>query len=73
MQCGKVVKMKVEKFLTVREVAEMLKIGQIAAYALFRRRDFPVTHVGKRKYVAESALTRWLQNGGTGGEALIKR
>ena len=54
-----------EKYLSVRQVMEVLGIGRNTAYELIHRADFPSARIGKRVVVSETALKEWLDKGGT--------
>ena len=47
------------KNLTVKEVAEDLKMGEAMTNDLFRRDDFPSVNIGKTKTVTLLAYLRW--------------
>ena len=38
-----------EKYLTVKEVAEILRMGKTTAYELVNKPDFPSVKIGKKK------------------------
>ena len=46
--------------LSVKDVKRLLGINKDAAYALFKREDFPVKKIGKTKYVSVPAFVDWL-------------
>lgn len=50
-----------ETFLTVSEVMQYLKISRSGAYALTKRKDFPVCLVGGSIRIPESLFIRWLK------------
>lgn len=45
-----------EKFLTVKEVSDVLRLGKTNTYKLFQRKDFPKVTIGKKLLVKESEL-----------------
>lgn len=47
------------KNLTVKEVAEDLKLGEPMANELFKRDDFPSVNIGKTKTVTYLAYLKW--------------
>ena len=49
-----------ENYLTVSEVMRYLKISRSGAYALTRRKDFPVCLIGGSIRVPESLFLAWL-------------
>ena len=50
-----------ENYLTVSEVMHYLKISRSGAYALTKRKDFPVCLVGGSIRVPESLFLTWLK------------
>lgn len=50
-----------EKFLTVKEVSEVLRLGKTNTYRLFQRKDFPKVTIGKKLLIKESELDRYLE------------
>ena len=50
-----------ESYLTVSDVMNYLKISRSGAYALARRKDFPVCLVGGLIRVPESLFLKWLK------------
>ncbi len=50
-----------ENYLTVSEVMRCLKISRSGAYALTKRKDFPVCLVGGSIRVPESLFLAWLK------------
>lgn len=48
--------------LTVKDVQEILRIGQVSAYALVRSNVFPVVRVGRSYRVPQEAFIRWMQS-----------
>lgn len=49
------------KVLTVKELADVLRLGRDKAYALIKSPGFPSICIGKRYIVTEQALTTWLK------------
>lgn len=49
------------RLLTVKDIQLILKIGRDRAYALFHSSGFPSLKIGKRYYVSEKALEKWLE------------
>lgn len=49
-----------EKFLTVKEVSDVLHLGKTNTYKLFQRKDFPKITIGKKLLVKESELDQYL-------------
>ena len=49
--------------LTVREAAQLLKIGRSCAYEAVRNGQLPVIRMGRRILVPRAALERLLENG----------
>lgn len=47
--------------LTVKEVMEILHIGQRVAYALMDHTDFPTIKIGKLKRVNRDSFFDWIQ------------
>ena len=52
------------RLLTVREVADILRLTSEGVYRLARRKAIPVVHVGRQVRVREEALRQWLEAGG---------
>ena len=50
-----------ENYLTVSDVMHYLKISRSGAYALTRRKDFPVCLIGGSIRVPESLFLTWLK------------
>ena len=56
--------------LTVKEVAQVLRIGRNAAYELIYRDNFPVLRLGPKKIrVPKNELIRWIETN-TGEEEI---
>lgn len=53
-----------ERFLTVKEVSEALRLGKTNTYKLFQRKDFPKITIGKKLLVKESELDGYLEKYG---------
>lgn len=54
-----------ERYLNARQVMEATGLSRSTIYAMFHMEGFPVTRVGKRVLVSETALNEWLAKGGT--------
>ena len=52
-----------DRMLTVRELAQRLRIGRTSAYRLCAGVDFPSVRVGNQIRVPEEELNRWLKRG----------
>lgn len=50
-----------ENYLTISEVMHYLKISRSGAYALARRKDFPVCLIGGTIRIPESLFLIWLK------------
>ena len=50
------------KSLTVEDIMKDLKVGQVTAYEIFKRADFPAITVGKTKTVTTLAYLMWKMN-----------
>ena len=50
-----------ETYLTVTEVMQYLKISRSGAYALTRRKDFPVCLIGGSIRIPESLFLAWVR------------
>ena len=50
-----------ETYLTITEVMQYLKISRSGAYALARRKDFPVCLIGGSIRVPESLFLVWVR------------
>lgn len=48
--------------LTVKDVAEDLKMGENKANEIFKRKDFPSVNIGKTKTVSSVAYALWKLN-----------
>jgi excisionase family DNA binding protein len=49
------------ELLTVKELAEILRIGRSSAYELCRQNAFPVVRVGKSIRIPKGALLDWVE------------
>lgn len=47
--------------LTVKELAEVLRIGRSSAYELCRQNEFPVIRIGKSIRIPKKALFDWIE------------
>ena len=54
-------------FLTVEDVANVLKISTSFAYHLFYEKDFPAIKLGSRRIVHKEKLFKWLEEHKTAG------
>lgn len=45
---------------TVKEIKEYLRIGQVAAYELIHRPDFPVVKIGRTYRIPKAGFLEWL-------------
>ena len=50
-----------EKYLTVKEVAEILRMGKTMAYELVNKPDFPSVKIGKKILIPESEFERFMK------------
>lgn len=54
------------KLLKADAVAELLDVSKQRVYELTREKKIPFIQVGDRQYrYSETAISRWLENGGT--------
>jgi excisionase family DNA binding protein len=60
-----------EEFLTVREAANLLRLGQITVYRLAKRRRIPAVKVGGSWRFSRSLLEEWFMSGGSGAARRI--
>ena len=51
-----------EKYLTVKEVAEILRMGKTTAYELVNKPGFPKIRIGRCIRVPETALKQYLSS-----------
>jgi excisionase family DNA binding protein len=49
------------ELLTVKELAEILRIGRSSAYELCRQNEFPVVRIGKNIRISKGALFEWIE------------
>ena len=49
------------KYLTPKDVQEILKISRNNVYALFNSEDFPAVRIGKQFRVSEKAFDEYLE------------
>ena len=47
--------------LTVKELAEVLRIGRSSAYELCRQNEFPVIRIGNSIRIPKKALFDWIE------------
>ncbi|GGC81103.1 transcriptional regulator [Tersicoccus solisilvae] len=52
------------KFLTVAEVAEMMRVSKMTVYRLIHAGDLPAVQFGRSYRVPESAVTDYLRSAG---------
>ena len=50
-----------EKYLRVKEVAEILRMGRTMAYELVNKPDFPSVKIGKKILIPESEFERFMK------------
>ena len=48
--------------LTTKDVSIVLKLGRDSTYALMSSKNFPSYKIGKRYFVTNEALNKWLKN-----------
>ncbi len=48
------------KLLTVREVADMLRLSRSQVYVMVNRKEIPFTRIGKRILIRETDLVEWI-------------
>lgn len=53
-----------ERVLTVKEAAELLRVGERSVYAAVARGDLPAVRIGRRIVLPGAALERLLEGGG---------
>jgi excisionase family DNA binding protein len=51
-----------ENWLTVKEVAPMVKMSEQALYAAIREKTFPALRIGRRIRIVPSAIESWSQS-----------
>jgi len=47
--------------LSVKDVAQLLGVGQAKAYALLNQEGFPQVRLGKMRKVSRDALKKWIE------------
>ena len=57
--------MTIERPLTVEEAADALGVSRAHLYALIKRGQFPVVHLGRLTRVSQQALRDFIATGGT--------
>lgn len=60
-----------EKLLTVREAAQLLRLGEVTVYRLAQRRKIPAVKVGGSWRFNRGMLEEWLMGGGSGAAKRI--
>ncbi len=60
-----------EGLITVREAAQLLRLGEITVYRLAQRHQIPAVKVGGSWRFSRSLLDEWLKGGGSGGTRRI--
>lgn len=60
-----------EKLLTVREAAQLLRLGEVTVYRLAQRRKIPAVKVGGSWRFSRGMLQEWLMAGGSGSTRRI--
>lgn len=60
-----------EKLLTVREAAQLLRLGEVTVYRLAQRRKIPAVKVGGSWRFNRGMLEEWLMGGGSGAARRI--
>lgn len=58
--------------LTVKDVQEILRIGQVSAYALVRSNVFPVVRVGRSYRVPQEAFIQWMRSASVSSSDAVK-
>ena len=48
--------------LTVKDVQEILRIGQVSAYALVRSKVFPVVRIGRSYRIPQDTFVEWMRS-----------
>jgi len=61
------------QFMTVREVADYLRVSEKTIYRLLRRGSIPATKVGRQWRFNKASIDGWLQrdSGGAKGNILV--
>lgn len=57
--------MPTERFLTVREVAELMRVSTMTVYRLIRAGELPATRVGRSVRLREAEVEAYLRRGTT--------
>ena len=57
--------MPTERFLTVQEVAELMRVSTMTVYRLIKAGDIPALKVGKSYRLREDDVDRWIAAGFT--------
>ncbi len=50
-----------ENWLTVKDVAPLIKMSEQGLYAAIREKQFPAIRIGRRIRISPTALTEWIQ------------
>ena len=50
------------RFLTIKDIQDILQLHERQARALMRTKDFPSIKIGREYRVEESSLKNWLEN-----------
>lgn len=50
-----------DKYLKTKDVAAILGMGKNTAYKFVKQQGFPKIRIGKRNYIPESALEKYLE------------
>ena len=56
--------------ITVKEMAEKLRISMPTAYAMTETPGFPVVKIGRKKLIPKAELERWLSEEATRARAV---
>lgn len=54
-----------ERYLTVPEVAELLRVSKMTIYRLTERGEIRAVNVGRNRRIPKAALDAYLANGGS--------
>lgn len=49
-------------FLTVKELKQVLRLGQVKAYNITREKNFPCICIGRKKLIPKIELEKWIEN-----------
>ena len=63
--------MEKEMIMTVKELAEALKISLPTAYQMTEQPGFPLVRIGRRKLIRRSAFEKWLDEVGANGRSIM--